>query len=205
MLDKKQNKLFRNLFFAFGAGAFVISCAFFFYALQFGFLVSKNRTVWGEFGDFMSVFVAIANLVVVSSLTYFIAKIEDKRDEENRNLENSKIRPILIFKDIGKKWACRNVGEGAAMNIMIAYKTKSTLSWENPIKIYSLVPKEEFEIEWRKYQVFQWSAVYYDIHGTVFTSICENDDTVFEIDKNELLSFTNNYKRLEDVKNISFD
>jgi hypothetical protein len=44
----------------------------------------------------MNVFVAIASLVVVSYLTYFIAKNEQTRDYENKILENSKIRPILI-------------------------------------------------------------------------------------------------------------
>ena len=91
------------------------------------------------------------------------------------------------------------------MNIMIAYKTSNVGQWENPVKIYSLVPKEEFVIEWKKYYVAKWVAVYYDIRGNVLTSTCENDDTNVDIGKNELLAFLNKYRRLEDVKNVSFD
>jgi hypothetical protein len=186
-------------------GTILIVFAFIFYSFQFGFSLSKDQTVWGEFGDYMNVFVAIANLFVIGYLTIFFAEMEEQRDKENRTLEEFKIRPNLIFKDIGAKWACRNIGEGAAMNIMIAYKTSNVGQWENPIKIYSLVPKEEFVIEWRKSLIYKWAAVYYDIRGNVITSTCENDDTNVYIGKNELIAFKNNYKRLEDVKNVSFD
>lgn len=202
--QKNQNKKHKVFFLSFGIGVLIIILAIYFYSFTFGFSISKDQAIWGQFGDFMNVFVAIANLFVVSFLTYYLNKIEEKREEENKILEKSKVRPILIFRDIGMKWECVNVGEGTAMNIMIAYKT-NTDSWENPVKIYSLIPKEKFEIDWKKYNVSKWVATYYDIHNTVFTSICEKDDTIYEIDKNELYEFENNYKRLEDVKNLSFD
>jgi hypothetical protein len=201
----KKNQTYKNLSFAFGAGAIIIVFSFLFYTFHFGFKVSVNHAIWGQFGDFMSVFISIANLIIISSLTYFIAKIEEKRDQENRNLELSKVRPILIFKDIGMKWACRNVGEGAALNVMIAYKTNLAHDWENPVKIYSLTSNEEFKIEWKKFHIAKWVAVYYDIYGTVFSSTCEHDDTIYQAEINELLAFINHYKRLEDVKNVSFD
>lgn len=205
--QKKQrsNKFKWYPWFLFGIGVFILFVPFTFYALWFGPSISKDHMVWGEFGNFMSLFVSITNLFIIATLTMFIAKNEESRDEEMRKIENSKIRPIVIFKDIGKKWACRNIGEGAAMNIMIAYKTGNGRSWENPVKIYSLVPQEVFEIEWRKYGVYQWVAVYYDIRGTVYTSICENDDTDFQIGKNELTSFLKDYKRLEEVESTTFD
>lgn len=186
-------------------GTVIIVFAFIFYSFQFGFSLSQDQTVWGEFGDFMNVFVAIANLFVIGYLTIFFAEMEEQRDQESKKLEELKIRPNLIFKDIGEKWACRNIGEGAAMNIMIAYKTSNVGQWENPVKIYSLVPKEEFVINWKKNYIHKWVAVYYDIRGNVLTSTCENDDTNVDIGKNELLAFKNKYRRLEDVKNVSFD
>ena len=195
----------KKLYISFGIGALIIIVACLFYFYMFDFTLSNDQAVWGQFGDYLSVFVAIASLVVISSLTYFIAKNENRRDDENKILENSKIRPILIFKDIGGKWACKNVGEGAALNIMIAYKTNNLHSWEHPVKIYSMTSKEEFQIEWKKFGVAKWVATYNDIRGEVFTSICEDDDTVYQIGRNELKIIGKTYMRLEDAKKISFD
>jgi len=195
----------KKLYISFGIGALIILIACLFYLYMFGFTIPDNQVVWGQFGDYLSVFVAIASLVVIGSLTYFIAKNEERRDRENQILENSKIRPILIFKDIGEKWACKNVGEDAALNIMIAFKTNNLHSWEHPVKIYSMTSKEEFQIEWKKFGVATWVATYNDIRGEVYTSICEDDDTVYEIGRNELNSYKNKYIRLETAKKTSFD
>lgn len=178
--------------------------ALIFYIYQFGTDRSTETEIWGQFGDFLNVFISMANLIIFSTLTFVIHKIERQREGEKDILESAKTRPILIFKDIGERWACKNVGEGAALNGIISYSEGSS-NWENPVKIYSLMPGEEFEIHWRKSNVHQWRAKYYDIHNQVYTSTCTNDETLFEIAMNGLIEVENIALRLEQVKGKSFD
>ncbi len=198
-----QNKI-GKIFIWYITGAMVILIAALFYRYQFGSYLSKQQNIWAEFGDYMNVFVSLANLIIVSSISYFLYKNEQKRDQENTILENSKIRPILIFKDIGETWSCRNVGQGAAMNIKIAYKTNENENWQNPVKIYSLMSGEEFKITWKRFGLLKWVAVYYDINNYVYSSICENDYTNYEANINELGNIEN-YLRLEEAMKKNFE
>ena len=175
------------------------------YRFQFGTYKSENTEVWGQFGDFLNVFISIANLVIFGVLTFVIHKTERQRDNEKDILESAKTRPILIFKDIGGKWICRNVGEGTAINGMIAYKGGTSANWENPVKVYSFMSGEPFEIDWRRFNVYQWRAKYYDVHGNVYTSTCTGDETLFEFDINGLYEVEGKALRLEDVKGKSYD
>ncbi|SOD80947.1 hypothetical protein [Spirosoma fluviale] len=203
----KNSKQYNYSYWLVGAAVIAILIpiiAVIIYRFQFGTHKSEKTEVWGQFGDFLNVFISIANLVIFGVLTFVIHKSERHRDTEKDILESAKTRPILIFKDIGGKWICKNVGEGTAINAMIAYKGGTSVNWENPVKVYSLMSGEPFEIDWR-ISVYQWRAKYYDVHGNVYTSTCTSDETLFEFDINGLYEVEGEALRLEDVKGKSYD
>lgn len=167
--------------------------------------ISLRNEDWGTFGDFMNVFVSFASLIVVSALTYQLHKIELQNATESHKLDETRSRPILIFKDIGGKWACSNVGVGTGLNVLIAYKYDEESPWMHPVKAYSLKPGDELTLDWKKYQVYEWRARYYDVWGNVFTSTCKEDETKVEINYNGLESEEKSTIRLEDARRNPYD
>ena len=161
------------------------------YVSTFGKFLSHEKEVWGQFGDFFNMFVSMASLIIISTLTYIIY-IYQKEDESNKSI------PILIFKVNATKkvWVVQNVGKGVALNILISY-SKQLDSWEKPTKIYSLTENSELELFWFEPSL-QCSAMYFDYLGNSFSSICQNDDTQFIKGGKHLIGFQSNYYRFED-------
>jgi uncharacterized membrane protein len=182
----------------------LIIIPFILYVCTFGGSLSHNREVWGQFGDFFNMFVSMASLIVVSTLTYIIY-IYQREDESNklkyqREDESNKSIPILIFKvnAVKKVWVVQNVGKGVALNILVSY-SKTQGNWEIPTKIYSLTENSEIELSWFEPSE-QCSAMYYDYLENSFSSICQKDDTQFIKGGKHLIEFKSksNYHRLED-------
>lgn len=149
--------------------------------------LSTDQAVWGEFGDFMNVWVAIGNLIALGGLTFYISTLERSQHEASTNLENARSRPTLIYKylDDQKKWVIQNVGNGPALNIRLSFLKER--NWEIPNKIHSLIsggitsfpirqPTSEDVI----------CLVYYDIHGTVITTLGQNEDSEIILNENYL-------------------
>ena len=169
----------------------IIGIPIYCYVDTFGSHISDKKEAWSQFGDFLNVFVSIANLILVSALTYIIYAYQ-REDESNKSI------PILIFKvnPTTRNWVVQNVGKGVALNILVTY-SKQLDKWEKPTKIYSLSDNLEKELPWFEPSL-QCSAIYYDYLGNVFSSICINDDTKFIKNANHLSEFKENYHRLED-------
>jgi hypothetical protein len=143
------------------------------YRSQFGGVFSNGREVWGQFGDFLNVFVSISNLVFISILTYFIYSNQQK-DENERN------KPVLIFKLIKVKevyWELQNVGKGPAINILMS-KSKIIDQWDKPTIVYALKEGDSFKTSISD-EITLLSASYQDNLGNVFSSICKNGITEF--------------------------
>lgn len=161
------------------------------YVCTFGKFLSHEKEVWAQFGDFFNMFISMASLIVVSTLTYIIY-IYQREDESNKSI------PILIFKvdAVKKMWIIQNVGKGVALKILVSY-SKTQGNWEKPTKIYSLIENSEIELSWFEGSL-QCSAMYFDYLGNSFSSICQNDDTQFVKGGNHLMDFKSNYHRFED-------
>ncbi len=181
------------LFYLFlGISFLILIGAVGFYIYHFGTHFSDKKEEWGQFGDFLNVFVSICNLVVVTSLTFIVFKIQQSE-------QRVEVRPYLIFKVLPQKkiWAVKNVGRGVALNVLIT-NSQEREEWDVPVKIYSLMPEEVLEITWFGPSI-QCRGVYFDIHENVYTSTCENDETSFVENFHGLSNFKKNYKRLEEV------
>lgn len=55
------------------------------YIYQFGFYISNSKEEWAQFGDFLNVFVGLANLLLISVITLLIYENQKNEEEEKEN------------------------------------------------------------------------------------------------------------------------
>ena len=117
-----------------------------FYCFQFaGNRLSEDSQDWAALSDYLNVWVSIASLVFLATLTYVLDR-QRGADERARN------RPLVIFRVDRKEkvWYLKNVGNGVALDIDISRleKTGDGELWEIPVKLYALMSGEEYKIFW---------------------------------------------------------
>src|SRR5437763_8165811 len=87
----------------------------------------------------------LALVVSVASFAYAFAK--------GRYDQVTSVRPALIFVyEPGEGWVIQNVGNGPAMNILIAQKGPEAgagrANWEGPVRIAPLARDKSFQLHW---------------------------------------------------------
>ncbi len=86
------------------------------------------------------------------------------------------VRPALVFEysqDTG--WSLRNVGNGPALNVVIAERT-DTSPWANPVRVPPLPKDGKIQLAWIAHQnVRTLGATYVDIDNRSYSSSCTND------------------------------
>ena len=88
------------------------------------------------------------------------------------------VRPVLVFEYSHKdNWGVRNVGNGPALNVIVAKKTDTT-DWYNPVRIPPLAKDGQFSLADWLYDdpnVRTLGAYYCDIVQRKYSSTCTND------------------------------
>lgn len=88
------------------------------------------------------------------------------------------VRPVLVFQyDPNDGWTLRNVGNGPALNVLIALKTDDLADWTEPMRIPPLSKDGQFSLQrwavyWRSRTL---GATYSDIQERVYSTTCTND------------------------------
>ncbi|MCF2489149.1 hypothetical protein [Dyadobacter sp. CY347] len=166
------------------------------YIETFGIYLSTDRAELGMLGDFMNVWVSLANLLILTIITLYIWKQGTKEDLARE-------RPLLILKEgsADKTWTIQNVGKGAAINIKMSYKKPNSNDWEAPfIKLFSLGSGESHEIK-RFFAASKIGLVYTDISKNIISSLTESHDTEFRIGTNILGSSERPYVTMREWDN----
>ncbi|OZI09348.1 hypothetical protein BWI93_04085 [Siphonobacter sp. BAB-5385] len=178
------------------ASTFIMLGAVAIYAMQFhNHTFSNSPENWGQFGDYMNVFVSISSLILLSTLTLYIHKSEDARASQAEKQEKERNRPILIFYiEDGGVWAIKNVGNSVALNIFIK-ETTGNEKETSQRKIYSLMPGQGIGLRFAS-NVVKWESTYYDILGNIISSICINDQTEILDGKKILPCHEGKYSRM---------
>ena len=96
----------------------------------------------------------------------------------NRRSTIASIRPILVFLyDNERGWHARNVGDGPALNVIIA-KRQPTGSWIQPVRVPPIDSGDFFLLFWALHDnAHQLGAMYEDFQGRIYSSICARDLT----------------------------
>ena len=96
----------------------------------------------------------------------------------SRKTAVTSIRPVLVFEfSDDKGWILRNVGNGPALNIVVAMKEDDTSEWKKPVRIPPL-PKDGFfnlsklVEDWN---IRTLGTNYFDIGKQQYSSTCTND------------------------------
>lgn len=85
-------------------------------------------------------------------------------------------RPVLVFVyDQEKGWIVRNIGNGPALNVVIAQRHIDD-DWFNPVRVPPFSKDSEFGLNWIGHSNISYlGATYSDFDGRTYTSICGND------------------------------
>ena len=86
------------------------------------------------------------------------------------------VRPVLIFEyNQQDGWYVRNVGNGPALNVLIAMKDE-TSDWKMPVRIPPMQKDGRFLLHWVGHlNIRTLGATYTDIAARVYSSTCTND------------------------------
>jgi hypothetical protein len=114
-------------------------------------------------------YVAIAALVV-SIISFVLTYSLSKRTAVTG------VRPVLVFEYTENAgWIIRNVGNGPALNIVVAMKGDNT-DWVTPVRIPPLSKDGMFKLAWVGHSNVRTLGAYYsDIAQRRYSSTCTDD------------------------------
>lgn len=116
--------------------------------------------------------IAIAALVISIIATFasiYFSRVSLKTD----------VLPVLVFVwDQGQGWRLRNVGNGPALNVVVASKCRTSPGWEHPTRLYPLSEGEEVRLAYVGPDADWLGVAYSDAHNRYYTSICDEDLSV---------------------------
>ena len=170
-----------------------------------GSSISNSFDSWSLYATILSGFSALAQLIVITSLTITYQK-------ENKSLQESIERPFIIFKNYDEAvndpalWDLINLGNGPALNISLTYKSSQTGEWQSKVNCYSLGKKQKLALHWlRGQRLHTLLALYSDnFSKNVYFSIGMGDKTTFGILKDrkvDLKIFNLTYEKLNEINN----
>jgi hypothetical protein len=89
------------------------------------------------------------------------------------------VMPVLVFvyEQNGQsgQWVLQNVGNGPALNIVVADKASEESAWSNPVRLPPLPREGRFPLRVTRPK---WLAASYDdIHGHQYSATCVNNDS----------------------------
>jgi len=128
--------------------------------------ISNETSDWGSFSDYLNPFVSLANLILIAFITYFVNKT---------NLLVEKPTIVFAWDNDNKKYRIKNIGKGAALNIVLKHKEKrDSEGWDSNVLCYSLGQNDEILIKWSKGED-EWIAYYDDIFDNHYFSNIRDD------------------------------
>jgi len=88
------------------------------------------------------------------------------------------VRPVLVFQfDVNNGWSVRNVGNGPALDVLVAMKTDDRADWTQPMRIPPLSKDGEFGLQkWGIYtDARTLGATYRDVQQRTYSTTCTDD------------------------------
>jgi hypothetical protein len=95
----------------------------------------------------------------------------------NRRTDLRVVRPVLVFVYKEEGWYVSNVGNGPALDIVVAQQVPRR-QWEKAVRIPPLGKDREFKLHWLEDDnIHGLGATYSSFDGLRYTSECHNDLT----------------------------
>lgn len=138
-------------------------------AVSLLFLNNTQSALFGSYISLTQTFIYSISLVVSIINLYLFYLLTSQIN--NHSMEKDK--PILVFVVKPNQWKIKNVGLGAALNIIvIEYRDQEGVKPENAVLYPSLTSSENQNIQFLYPKKFK--AFYEDIFGNLHVSSCEN-------------------------------
>jgi hypothetical protein len=88
------------------------------------------------------------------------------------------VRPVLVFQyDLSSGWSLRNVGNGPALDVLVAMKKDDHADWTQPMRVPPLPKDGQFGLQ--KWPVYGSARVlgssYLDVQQRQYSTTCIND------------------------------
>ena len=85
-------------------------------------------------------------------------------------------KPVVVFVYAGKVgWTARNVGNGPALNVVIALRERSR-EWSKPVRVPPLARDGKIVLDWLGHvNTASLAATYTDTENTPYTTTCSDD------------------------------
>jgi hypothetical protein len=91
-----------------------------------------------------------------------------------RRGQESAVTPTLVFsRRHPTLWQIENVGSGPAVSLVIGDRSRDG-TWKQVVNCYPIAAGTAVELPWARYGD-QYGAVYTDVYGRAFTTICSNN------------------------------
>jgi hypothetical protein len=117
--------------------------------------------------------IGIALVALIFSIVSFVLSYRLGRESSVTN-----VRPVLVLEydgDVG--WILRNVGNGPALNVLVAQKQVGG-NWFNPVRVPPLAAGGSFVPAWLNHvNTTGLGATYTDVDGRKYSSVTGNDLT----------------------------
>ena len=91
------------------------------------------------------------------------------------------VLPTLIFVyESEKGWTINNVGNGPALNVVVAHQDHGDESWKDPTRLYPISEGGIVGIEWIGQNPNKLISTYTDVHNRSYTSLTDEDLTTIK-------------------------
>jgi len=95
------------------------------------------------------------------------------------------VLPALVFVySTTEGWSLRNVGNGPALNVVVAHQPHGVSGWKDPTRLYPISQGQGVPIHWVGHNPDRLVATYTDAHNRPYRSI--TDDDLTEIKNGEM-------------------
>src|SRR5215467_4188933 len=109
--------------------------------------------------------------LIVSVISFSMSYLQSRRSAITG------VMPVLAFVyDKEGQWFLQNLGNGPALNIIVAEKARNDSQWSNPVRIPPLPREGRFPLHVNVNA--RWlGASYMDIEGHEYSATCADDDS----------------------------
>jgi hypothetical protein len=81
------------------------------------------------------------------------------------------LKPVLVFVYESEKWVLRNVGNGPALNVLVAQRDTKKKTWHSPVLVPPFAKDTSLVLEWFDVREnFGLGATYEDFENRLYTS-----------------------------------
>ena len=95
----------------------------------------------------------------------------------NVNLKTNVLPTLVFVYDSIRGWSIHNVGNGPALNVVVAHQNHGEDKWKAPTRLYPIAKDEIIPVEWVGRNPDKLMAAYTDVHNRKHSSLTDEDMT----------------------------